>query len=49
MKNSLGNGQAKELTCTTRGHELNVVGGLLEGMGDIRGRVAKGEKLGQLQ
>ena len=29
VKNSTGNGEAKELTCLTRGHELR--GGLLEG------------------
>ena len=41
----MGNGKAKELTCTTSGHELGV-GGLLEGMGVLGGR-GKGEKMGQ--
>ena len=31
VKNSIGNGEAKELICTTHGHELR--GGLLEGIG----------------
>ena len=31
VKNSIGNGEAKELTCTTHGHELRGVAGLLEG------------------
>ena len=30
VKNSIGKGEAKELTCTTHGHELRV-GGLLKG------------------
>ena len=29
-KNNIGNGEAKELMCTTHGHELS--GGMLEGM-----------------
>ena len=31
LKNSMGNGEAKELICTTHGHELR--GGLLVGQG----------------
>ena len=31
VKNSIGNREAKELICTTHGHELS--GGLWEGMG----------------
>ena len=30
VKNSIGNGEAKELICTTHGHELRL-GGILEG------------------
>ena len=45
VKNSIGNGEAKELTCTTRGHELR--GGLLEGMGVLGGREQRG-RMGQL-
>ena len=33
VKNSIGNGEAKELISTTHGHE--VTGGLLEGMGAV--------------
>ena len=36
-KNSVGNVEAKELTCMTHGHELR--GGLLEGMGALGGGV----------
>ena len=36
----MGNGEAKELTCTTHGHELR--GGLLEGRGALpQGRTGK--------
>ena len=42
VKNSMGNGEAKELICTTHGHELR--GEMLEVMG-IPGRRGKGEKL----
>ena len=35
IKNSIGNGQAKELTCTTHGHELRR--GMLEGKGVVQG------------
>ena len=31
VKNSIGNGEAKELICMTHGHELS--GGMLEGWG----------------
>ena len=31
VKNSIGNGEAKELICMTHGHELS--GGMLEGVG----------------
>ena len=39
VKNSIGNGEAKELICTTHGHELRV-GEMLEG----RGYRAEGDK-----
>ena len=46
VKNSIGSGEAKELTCTTHGHELR--GGMQEGSG-VRSRgVQRGKKLGQL-
>ena len=35
LKNSIGNGDAKELTCKTHGHELRE--GLLERMGVLGG------------
>ena len=42
VKNSIGNVEAKEVTCTTHGHELNVggmlVGGRHEGQRGIKGR-----------
>ena len=45
VKNSIGNGEAKELKCTTYGHELRE--GLLERMlALVKGE--KGENLGQL-
>ena len=48
IKNSIGNGEAKELICTTCGHELSGGGGgLLEGKG-IPDRGGLGGKLGQL-
>ena len=37
----MGNGEAKELICTTHGHELS--GGLLEGMGVSGGGGQRGE------
>ena len=47
VKNSIGNGEAKELTCMTRGCELRV-GGMLVGRG-CRAEGEKGEKkTGQL-
>ena len=46
VKNSSGNGEAKELTPTTHGHELR--GGILAGRGVPGRRGAKGGKLGQL-
>ena len=47
VKNSIGNGEAKELICTTHGHELRV-GGMLEGRG-VQGREEKRQKkMGQL-
>ena len=42
----MGNGEAKELTYTTHGHELR--GKIAGGKGDTVWRRAKGEKLGQL-
>ena len=41
VKNSIGNGEAKELTCMTHGHELR--GGVLEGRG-VHSGGGKGEK-----
>ena len=41
IKNSIGNGEAKEVMCMTLGHELRR--GLLEGMG-LLGRVEEGAK-----
>ena len=46
VKNSVGNGEAKELICMTLGHELRwgmLLGGGVEGGGEKRG-----EKMGQL-
>ena len=37
VKNGIGNGEAKELICTTHGHELRM-GGMLEGAGMQGGR-----------
>ena len=37
VKNSIGNVEAKELICTTHGHELN-------GVGDVGGRGAAGQR-----
>ena len=42
VKNSIGNGEAKELTCMTHGHELR--GRLLEGRGVLGG----GEQMGKI-
>ena len=48
VKNTIGNREAKELICTTHGHELgmgeNAGGWGLQGRGGIKGR----KKLGQL-
>ena len=41
VKNRIGNGEAKELTCTTHGHELR---GVMLGGGGCREEGAKGEK-----
>ena len=41
VKNSMGNGEAKEHICTTHGHELR--GGMLVG-GGFRAEKNKGEK-----
>ena len=47
VKNSIGNGKAKELTCMTHEHEL-MKRGIAGGKG-IRGRGGqRGKKLGQL-
>ena len=40
VKNSIGNGEAKELICTTHGHELRQ-GGMLVG-GEVPGRREQG-------
>ena len=42
VKNSMGNGEAKELTCTTHGHELRW--GNAGGNGGYRAEGNKGEK-----
>ena len=42
----MGNGEAKELTCTTHGHELRW--GIVGKKGGYWWRGAKGEKLGHL-
>ena len=42
VKNSMGNVEAKELICTTHGHELN--GGNAGGRGCVGGRGIKGGK-----
>ena len=47
VKNNIGNGEAKELTCTTHGHNLrwgNAGGRWGTGWGAIK----RGEKLGQV-
>ena len=49
VKNSIGNGEAKELICMTHGHELRE--GLLEGgdcwrEGEYRAEEGKGGKIG---
>ena len=36
VKNGMGNGEAKELTCTTHGHELRL-GGNDGGSGEVQG------------
>ena len=41
VKNSIGNGEVKELICMTHGHELK--GGWLEGRGIFRGRAQRGK------
>ena len=46
IKNSIGNGEAKELTCMT--HEYELREGIAGRKGDTRRRETKGEKLGQL-
>ena len=45
VKNSIGNGEVKELICTTHVNELSK--GLLEGMG-VLGEEGQRGKLGQL-
>ena len=46
VKNSIGNGEAKTLTCTTLGHELR--GAVFLARMGVLGGEGKGEKLGQL-
>ena len=43
VKNSVGNGEAKELPCATHGHELRV-GAMLERVGMQGGGGERGEK-----
>ena len=45
MKNSEGNGEAKELICTTHGHELRQAG-FARGKGSTSSREGKGGKIG---
>ena len=47
VKNSIGNGEAKELTCMTHGRELRL-GGNPGGKEGSRWRREKGKKLGKL-
>ena len=46
-KDSIGNGEAKELTCMTDGRELRIVCSWRDGVYGLKAG-AKGEKLGQL-
>ena len=46
MKNRIGNEEAKELICTTIGHELR--GGTAGGKVGYQAEGVKGKKLGQL-
>ena len=46
VKNSRGNGEAKELICMTHGHKLS--GGIAGGNGGTERRGGKEGKLGQL-
>ena len=46
VKNSIGNGEAKELTCTTHGHEL--IGGNAGGLGSAGQRKDKGVEIGKI-
>ena len=47
VKNSIGNGEAKELTCTTHGHKIRGAGNV--GGRGVKGRGGKrGEKVGGL-
>ena len=41
VKNNIGNGEAKELICTTHGHDLKEVGGMLVGEGVQGGGVQR--------
>ena len=47
VKNSTGNGEAKELICMTQGHEQRGRG-MPEGMGVLHEGEKGGEKMGQL-
>ena len=49
VKNSIGNGEAKELTCTTHGHELRGEECQREGEYWTEGYKREGKKMGQLQ
>ena len=48
VKNSIGSGEAKELICTTHGHELRGGGWITGGNGGYWVKGDKGGNLGQL-
>ena len=47
-QNGIGNRELKELICTTHGHELSGLGGVLKGWRVQGSRRRKGQKLGKL-
>ena len=48
VKNSMGNGEAKELTCTTHGHELRYWNADDRGAGTGQRGIKGRKKMGQL-